>query len=71
MLMLTKYQFLFSAIMIFTDITRKRMTVRFWISVPDGPDAIYIFYDKEILARLLANFHCLIFIVNKRGDMKL
>ena len=22
------------------------MTVRFWISMPDGPDAIYIFYDN-------------------------
>ena len=36
-----------------------RMTVRFWISMPDGPDAIYIFMiTAEILARSLANFHC-------------
>ena len=35
------------------------MTVRFWISMPDGPDAIYIFtITAEILAPSLANFHC-------------
>ena len=33
------------------------MTARFWISMPDGPDAIYIFtITAEILARSLANF---------------
>ena len=60
--MLTKYQkcsFL-SAIMIFTDTARIRMTVRFWIFPPDGPDAIYIFTTTaEFLVRSLANFHCL------------
>ena len=36
------------------------MAVRFWISLPDGPDAIYIFTTTaEILARSLANFHFL------------
>ena len=36
-----------------------RMTVRFWNSVPDGPDAIYIFtITAEILERSLANFYC-------------
>ena len=35
------------------------MTVRFWISMPDGPDAIYIFtLTAEIHARSLANFDC-------------
>ena len=62
LLMLTKYQkcsFL-SAIMISTDTARIRMTVRFWICLPDGPDAIYIFTTTaEILARSLAYFHCL------------
>ena len=48
-----------SAIMIFTDTVRIRMTVRFWISMPAGPDAIYIFtITAEIAARSLANFHC-------------
>ena len=54
-----KNVFFLSAIMIFTDIARIRMTVRFWISMPDGPDAIYIFtLSAEIQARSLANFDC-------------
>ena len=46
MLMLTKYQkcIFLLAIMIFTGTARIRMTVRFWISIPDDPDAIYIDY---------------------------
>ena len=54
MLMLTKYQkcIFFSAIMIFTDTAKIRMTVRFWISLPGGPDAIYIF---TIIAEIIAN----------------
>ena len=61
MLMLTTYQkFIFiSAIMNFTDTARIRMTVRFWVFTPDGPDAIYIFtITEEILVRSLPNFHC-------------
>ena len=60
MLMLTKDQncVFLSAIMIFTDTSRIRMTVKFWISMPGGPDAIYNFtITAEILARSLANFH--------------
>ena len=61
MLMLKKYQkcLFLSATLIFTDTARIRMTVRFWISMLDGPDAIYIFtITAVILARSLANFHC-------------
>ena len=45
--------------MIFTDTARIRMAVRFCISMPDGPDATYIFtLTAEIQARSLANFDC-------------
>ena len=59
--MFTKYQkcIFLSAIMIITDTAGMRMTVRFWISMPDGPDAIYIYtITAEILACSLANFRC-------------
>ena len=50
--------YIFSAILIFTDTAKIRMTMRFWFSMPDGPDATYIFtITAEILARSLANFH--------------
>ena len=54
MLMLTKCQkcIFLSAIMIFTETAKIRMTVRFWTSLPDGPDAIYIF---TIIAEIMGN----------------
>ena len=62
MIMLTKYQecVFLSAIMIFADIVcRTRTTLRLRISMPDGPDAIYIVtISAEILSQSLANFHC-------------
>ena len=59
MVMFTIYDIFPSATMIFTDTVRIRITVRFWISMPDGLDAIYIFtITAEILARSLGNLHC-------------
>ena len=48
-----------SATMIFTETVRIRITVRFWISMPDDLHAIYIFtITAEILARSLGNLRC-------------
>ena len=45
--------------MIFTHTVRIKITVRFWISMPDGLHAIYIFtITAEILARSLGNLRC-------------
>ena len=54
--------------MIFTDTARIRMTVRFWISMPDGPDAIDIFLRQLQKSK---RAHWLILIVNKQRHMKL
>ena len=45
MVMLTKNQkcIFLSATIIFKDTARIRMTMSFWISMPDSPDAIYMF----------------------------